>query len=83
MQRCVVAVARPLTDMAEALGYLITLHPHKAWAIVRAWATFIAWHRGLAAKRKAVVRKRRAEGIYPFSIVVRYLCGRREFKKMM
>lgn len=82
-QRCVVAVVRPLTDMAEALGYLLTLHPHRAWAILRAWGSFIRWHGVLSKKRKAVVRRKRVEGIYRFSIVVRYLCGARKFKKMM
>lgn len=82
-QRCVVAIVRPFTDMAEALGYLVMLHPHKAWAILRAWGTFIRWHGALAAKRRAVVRRKRATGIYRFSIVVRYLCGARVFKRMM
>jgi GT2 family glycosyltransferase len=83
LQRVVVAIVRPLTDGAEALGYLFTLHPHKAWAIVRAWGRFLAWHRVLAAKRKAVERKREVEHIYGFSIVLRYLFGARRFKNMM
>ena len=83
LQRVVVALVRPFTDGAEALGYLLTLHPHKAWAIVRAWGTFLAWHRVLAAKRKAVERKRKVEHIYGFSIVLRYLFGARRFKNMM
>ena len=82
-QRIVVAVVRPFTDMAEALGFLLTLHPHKAWAILKAWVSFINWHGMLAKKRQAVERRKRAEGIYRFSIVVRYLCGMRTFNKMM
>lgn len=82
-QRVTVAVVRPFTDMAEALGYLLTLHPHKAWAVVRAWGTFLKWHKELAHKRKAVVRSKKVQGIYRFSIVVRYLLGVREFKRMM
>ena len=83
LQRAVVAVVRPMTDMAEAFGYLMTMHPHKAWAIVRAWGRFIAWHKMLAAKRRAVVRRKKVKGIYRFSIVMRYLCGMRRFKTMM
>ena len=83
LQRAVVAVVRPMTDMAEAVGYLMTMHPHKAWAIVRAWGRFIAWHRMLALKRRAVVRRKKVKGIYRFSIVVRYLCGMRRFKTMI
>lgn len=82
-QRVTVAVVRPFTDMAEALGYLLTLHPHKAWAVVRAWGTFLKWHKELARKRKAVARSKKVQGIYRFSIVVRYLLGVREFKRMM
>lgn len=82
-QRVTVAVVRPFTDMAEALGYLLTLHPHKAWAVVRAWCAFLKWHKVLARKRKAVVRSKKVQGIYRFSIVVRYLLGVREFKRMM
>lgn len=82
-QRIVVALVRPFTDMAEALGYLLTLHPHRAWAVVRAWGTFLRWHGRLATKRRSVVRRKRVHGIYRFSIVLRYLCGARRFKSMM
>lgn len=82
-QRIVVATVRPFTDIAEALAYFLTLHPERAWAVVRAWGTFIKWHKSLAAKRKAVVRKKKVQGIYRFSIVLRYLFGAREFKTMM
>ena len=83
MQRCVVAVVRPVTDLVEALGYLFTLHPQRAWAVVRAWLSFIAWHRRLAVKRRNVVRKKKVAGVYRFSVVVRYLFGARKFKNMM
>ena len=83
MQRFVVAVVRPFTDMAEALVHLVTLHPHRAWAVVRAWGEFIAWHKVLSAKRKAVVRNKKPRTIYRFSIIVRYLFGRRKFNNMM
>ena len=83
MQRVVVAVVRPLTDMFEALAHLVTLHPHRAWAVVRAWGTFIAWHKMLSHKRKAVKRLKESDNIYRKSIVVRYLFGCRKFKNMM
>lgn len=83
LQRLVVAVVRPFTDAAEALGYILKLQPRKAWAIVRAWGSFIAWHKMLASKRNAVVRTKKVENIYGFSIVLRYLFGARRFKNMM
>ena len=83
MQRMVVAVVRPFTDMLEALAHLITLHPHRAWAVLRAWGTFIVWHKELSAKRKAVRRDKKPRNIYRASIVVRYLFGCRKFKNMM
>ena len=83
MQRMVVAVVRPFTDMAAALAHLVTLHPQRAWAVVRAWGTFVAWHRRLGAERKAVKRVKKVDNIYNFSIVVRYLFGKHRFNKMM
>lgn len=83
MQRMVVAVVRPFTDMAAALAHLVTMHPQRAWAVVRAWGTFIAWHRRLGAERKAVKRVKKVDNIYNFSIVVRYLFGKHRFNKMM
>ena len=83
MQRAVVAVVRPATDMLEALVNLVTLHPQRAWAIVRAWGEFIAWHGALSRKRKAVVRTKKVDNIYRNSIVLRYIFGRRKFNTMM
>lgn len=83
MQRAVVAVVRPATDMLEALVNLITLHPQRAWAIVRAWGEFIAWHGALSRKRKAVVRTKKVDNIYRNSIVLRYIFGGRKFNNMM
>ena len=65
------------------MAHLLTLHPHRAWAVVRAWATFIGWHRRLAMARREVVRRTDVKHIYRFSIVVRYLCGWRKFNSMM
>lgn len=83
MQRAVVAVVRPATDMLEAFVNLVTLHPQRAWAIVRAWGEFIAWHGALSRKRKAVVRTEKVDNIYRNSIVLRYIFGGRKFNNMM
>lgn len=83
MQRLTVALVRPLTDMAEAALLLVTLQPERAWAVVRAWGSFIAWHKSLSKKRREVVRRKRVNNIYRFSIVLRYLFGRRHFNRMM
>lgn len=82
-QRMVVAVVRPFTDMLEALVNLLTLHPKRAWAIVRAWGEFIAWHRELGRKRREVVRRKEPKHIYRFSIILRYMFVRRKFNDMM
>ena len=83
MQRAVVAVVRPATDMLEVFVNLVTLHPHRAWAIVRAWGEFIAWHGALSRKRKAVVRTKKVDTIYRNSIILRYIFGQRKFNNMM
>ena len=83
MQRAVVAVVRPATDMLEAFVNLVALHPQRAWAIVRAWSEFIAWHGVLSRKRKAVVRTKNVDNIYRNSIILRYIFGRRKFNNMM
>ena len=83
LQRMVVAVVRPFTDMAEAVAYLLTLQPRMAWSIAKAWWEFIKWHKSLAAKRKAVVRRAKVRGIYFGSIVLRYIFGKRTFDNMI
>ena len=83
VQRMVVAVVRPFTDMLEALVNLVALHPKRAWAIVRAWGEFIAWHGALSRKRSRVVRRKDVKHIYRFSIILRYLFGQRKFNDMM
>ena len=83
MQRAVVAVVRPATDLLEAFVNLVALHPQRAWAIVRAWGEFIAWHGVLSRKRKAVVRTKKVDNIYRNSIILRYIFGRRKFNNMM
>lgn len=83
MQRAVVAVVRPFTDMAEAFVYLITLRPRMAWSVVRAWWSFVKWHKRLSQKRSEVVRQIKPKSIYRGSIILRYICGKRHFNDMM
>ena len=83
MQRAVVAVVRPFTDMAEALVYLVTLRPRMAWSVVKAWWSFIKWHKLLSGKRSEVVRHVKPKHIYRGSIILRYICGKRHFNDMM
>ncbi|MBO7282879.1 MAG: glycosyltransferase family 2 protein [Alistipes sp.] len=83
LQRVVVAVVRPFTDMAEAFVYLLTLRPRMSWSVVKAWWEFIKWHKELSAKRRAVVRKAKVCGVYSGSIVLRYIFGGRQFKNMI
>ena len=83
VQRAVVAVARPLTDMVEAFAYLLTLRPRMALSVAQAWWEFVKWHKQLSAKRKAVVRRSKVRGVYHGSIVLRYIFGGRKFKNMM
>ena len=83
MQRAVVAVVHPLTDMAEAMAYLLTLRPRMAWSVVRAWWSFIKWHKRLSKKRSEVIRRAKVRNIYRGSIVLRYICGKRHFNDII
>lgn len=83
MQRAVVAVVRPITDMAEAFAYLVTLKPRMAWSVVRAWWSFIKWHKRLSKKRSEVIRRANVRNIYRGSIVLRYICGKRHFNDII
>lgn len=87
VQRVVVAVVRPLLDMAAALSYAVKGNLRGAWAVARAYGDFLRWHGRLAQERKhirstAKVTTRLAT-IYRGSIVLQYLCGRRKFEKLM
>ena len=83
VQRMVVAVVRPFADMAEAVAFLLKLRPRMAWSIAKAWWEFLKWHKSLATKRKAVVRRAKVRGIYHSSIVLRYIFGKRTFDNMI
>jgi hypothetical protein len=85
MQRAVVAVVRPLLDFAAALSYLAGGDKDGAKAVFAAWRDFIRWHQRLSAERKSIRQGvvRESRYIYKGVIVLRYLLGKREFRKMM
>ena len=85
VQRCVVALLRPLLDAAAGLSYLVQGRPAHAWAVVRAYASFLRSHPRLARQRRAIRGARKAEShyIYKGSVVLRALAGRRTFGRMM
>ena len=85
MQRAVVAVVRPLLDFAAALSYLAGGDKDGAKAVFAAWRDFIRWHHRLSAERKSIRQGvvRESRYIYKGMIVLRYLLGKREFRKMM
>ncbi len=84
-QRLLVAVVRPLLDLAAAFSYLAQGRWENFCAVFRAWGDFLRWHGALAAKRRAIRRARKADGtayIYRGSILLRYLFGCRTFGRM-
>ena len=83
MQRAVVAVARPVLDLAAALSYRLKGDKEGARAVFAAWRDFLRWHSRLSAERKAIRKdvKRESQYIYKGAIVWRYLLGNRQFEK--
>ncbi len=83
-QRALVAVVRPVLDMAAAASYLIKGRGRSFWAVFRAYGSFVKWHFALAKKRREcranVVENPRY--IYRGSIVWRYLWGLRRYLDM-
>ncbi len=84
-QRFTVAVLRPIVDMLAALAHLVKGNVASARAILDAYREFLAWHKSLAKKRKAIRSERIAESkfIYQGSIVARYVFDRRTFGKLI
>ncbi len=89
-QRAVVAVLRPLLDIVAALSYAAKGNFKGTWAVARAYGEFLRWHRRLAEERReirAMAKMSQREGtlqtIYRSSIVLRYIFGKREFRKLM
>ena len=84
MQRLLVAVVRPMLDLAAAMGYLLQGKRQSAKAVWQAWRDFIAWHKRLSAERKEIRKSVKREApIYYGSVVLRYMFGKREFNDMM
>ena len=85
MQRFTVAILRPLADLLSVLIYLLKGEIKLAAATLRAYRDFIALHKELSKKRKAVRSSRVAESgnIYRGSMVVRYMLGRHKFDNMI
>lgn len=83
MQRVVVAVMRPILDLAAALSYRVKGDKEGARAVFAAWRDFLRWHSRLSAERKAIRKdvKRESQYIYKGAIVWRYLLGNRQFEK--
>ena len=85
VQRCAVAVVRPLLDLAAAASYLAGGSRGGFCAVFRAWREFIAAHRTLADKRRAIMQMRRecpsrdisSRNILHGSILLRYLFMRK------
>ena len=85
LQRAVVAVVRPFTDLAAALSYLAGGNWEGTKAVFRAWREFIAWHSRLSKERREIrgYAKSNPRHIYKGIIVLRYLFGKRKFEKLL
>lgn len=83
MQRALVAVVRPMLDMAAAMSYLLKGKRASAKAVWTAWRDFIAWHKRLSVERKAIRRNVKREApIYYGSVVLRYMFGKKIFSNL-
>ncbi|MFI3280404.1 MAG: glycosyltransferase family 2 protein [Rikenellaceae bacterium] len=80
-QRIVVAVVRPLLDLAAAFSYLIKGQGGNFVAVFKAYKDFIAWHPRLQRKRHAIRSSRKSESahIYKGSIILRFIFSNRNF----
>ena len=83
-QRMLAAAVRPAADMLSVIIYMVKGDFALAAATLRAYRDFLAMHRTLAAKRRAVRGnvKTEARHIYRSSIILRYMAGRRTFGDM-
>lgn len=83
-QRMLAATVRPAADMLSVIIYMVKGDFALAAATLRAYRDFLAMHRTLAAKRRAVRGNVRTEArhIYRSSIILRYMAGRRTFGDM-
>lgn len=85
VQRLVVAVVRPITDLMAAFSYLFQGRSAAFRAVFAAWRDFLKAHPHLRSQRHAIRsrRKKFPVGIYRGSILMRYLFGGRTFNKLM
>ncbi len=85
MQRIVVAIVRPLSDLLSVVLYLLKRQTNLAAATLKAYRDFFAWHSALAEKRRAIRSSCRLESnkIYKGSMVVRYMLGAKRFSQMI
>ena len=85
LQRAVVAVVRPLLDMAAAASYIAGGKFKGAQAVFEAWCDFICWHKRLSAERREIRKsvKKESYNIYKGMIVFRYMLGRRKFENLL
>ncbi len=80
LQRALVAVVRPMLDLAAAMSYLVQGKTKSAKAVFVAWRDFLCWHKRLSAERKAIrANVKREAPVYHGSIVLRYIFGRKSF----
>ena len=84
-QRMLAAAVRPAADMLSVIIYMVKGDFALAAATLRAYRDFLAMHRTLAAKRRAVRGNVRTEAqhIYRSSIILRYMAGRRTFSDLL
>ena len=81
-QRVLVAVVRPLLDLAAALSYLVQGKSKSAKAVWQAWRDFLLWHKRLTAERKTIrANVRREAPVYRGSIVLQYLFGKKKYSQ--
>ena len=79
-QRALVAVVRPLLDMAAAMSYLVQGKTKSAKAVAQAWGDFLRWHKRLTAERKTIrANVVREAPVYKCSIVLQYLLGKKKY----
>ena len=85
LQRAIVAVVRPATDLAAAISYLLKGNREGAKAVWRAWREFLRSHALLSEQRMAIRANIKCESknIYKGVIVLRYALGRHTFNKLM
>lgn len=85
LQRAVVALLRPILDMAAAASYLAKGNVAGFKAVFAAWRDFLSWHKRLSAERRNIQRmaKQQSHYIYKGSIVLRSAFGKRKFDNII